>query len=300
MERNALASCTLCPRSCKADRLHGETGFCRAGQTIKAARAALHFWEEPCLSGARGSGTIFFSHCTLQCVFCQNREISARQTGAPVTISRFAQICLELQEQGAHNINLVTPTHFVPQITQGISLARKRGLVLPVVYNSGGYETPETVQELRGTVDVFLPDFKYWDNRLARKYSGAPDYREWAQKSLAQMVKQTGSPQFDQEGMLRRGVIVRHLMLPGMMEDSKAIIRYLHETYGEQIILSIMNQYTPMEFVRYYPEINRTVNQEEYDGLLDFAISIGVETAYVQEQGTQKESFIPPFDRRGL
>lgn len=300
MDLSVLAHCTLCPRNCGADRLNGEKGFCQAGDRIKAARAALHFWEEPCLSGTAGSGTIFFSHCTLQCVFCQNREISTQQDGLLISTERFADICLELQGQKAHNINLVTPTHFVPQIIQGIKLARQKGLCIPVVYNSSGYETPETIRALKGTVDIFLPDFKYFDARLAQKYSRAPGYREWAQKSLAQMVKQTGSPQFDRDGILQKGVIVRHMLLPGMVEDSKKIIRYLHETHGDRIILSIMNQYTPMEFVRYYPEINRTVTQEEYDELIDFALSIGVEDAYIQQGETAKESFIPPFDYRGI
>lgn len=293
-------SCRLCPRNCGVNRLAGETGACGMGHTLRAARAALHAWEEPCLSGERGSGAVFFSGCPLNCVFCQNRQISAGVCGKELSVHRLAAIFLELQEKGAHNINLVTPTHFLPSICDALDQARRDGLTLPVVYNTSGYEKAEVLRMLEGYVDIWLPDFKYISSDIAGRYSAAPDYFSHASAALAEMVRQAGDPQFDGDGMMQRGVIVRHLLLPGCAEDSRAVIRYLFETYRHRIYLSIMNQYTPLSWVQPYPELNRPITPQEYDAILDYALSLGVENAYIQEEGTAEESFIPLFDYEGI
>ncbi len=296
-----LKECRLCPRECGVNRLEGQRGRCGAvGETVKVARAALHYWEEPCISGSRGSGAVFFSYCPLGCVYCQNREISRGDAGKEIAVSRLAEIFLELQGKQAHNINLVTPTHYVPQIILALREAKEKGLSIPVVFNCGGYEKPETLKLLEGLVDVWLPDFKYVSTEHAAKYSGAADYLENAKAALSEMVRQAGKPVFDIHGIMTRGVIVRHLVLPGMSKESKKILRYLHRTYGDRIYLSIMSQFTPLENVRDYPEIDRTVTESEYENLLDFAVNIGIENAYIQEGGTADESFIPPFDCEGV
>lgn len=296
-----LTHCTLCPRECGINRLAGEKGFCGAsGETIRVARAALHYWEEPCISGANGSGAVFFSYCPLRCVYCQNREISRGDAGKDISVGRLAQIFLELQQQKAHNINLVTPTHYVPQIVPALREAKQNGLTIPVVFNCGGYEKPETLRLLEGLVDVYLPDFKYVSSEHAARYSGAPDYFPRAKEALAEMVRQTGEAQFDVHGMMTRGVIVRHLLLPGMQQESKKLLRYLYRKYGNTIYLSIMNQFTPLENVQDYPEINRTITESEYDKIIDFAVNLGIENGFIQEGGTADESFIPPFDCEGV
>ena len=244
---NILKDCTLCPRNCHADRFGGQRGRCHETAEIVAARAALHMWEEPCISGDAGSGAVFFSGCSMGCIFCQNHNIAEAKAGKIITIERLSQIFLELQGEGAANINLVTPTHYVPQIIEALEMARKAGLDLPVVYNTSGYEKPETIQMLDGYVDVYLPDFKYMEPELAAAYSKAPDYPEYAKASLKEMIRQTGNIQINKEtGMIQKGVIVRHLVLPGHVKNSKAVIKYLLETYKDQILISIMNQYTPM------------------------------------------------------
>ena len=243
-----MKDCTLCPRNCHADRSTGLPGFCRSGGRVRAARAALHYWEEPCICGEEGSGAVFFSGCSLGCVYCQNRPVADGTVGKEITVERLAEIFLELQAQNARNINLVTASHFIPQTAEALVRARQNGLSVPVVYNTGGYEKAETLKLLEGLVDIYLPDFKYLDPELAAKYSFAPDYPETAKAALAEMVRQVGEPVFEDEGEERmiRGVIVRHLVLPGLTEASKKVIRYLHETYGNRIYISILNQYTPM------------------------------------------------------
>ncbi len=321
-----LSDCTLCPRNCHANRLstaHATDtqsvplGYCGQTNEIKAARAALHMWEEPCLSGQTGSGTVFFSGCNMRCVFCQNHPISAGSKGKPLSVSRLSEIFLELQNKQACNINLVTPTHFVPQIIQALDTAKSRGLTIPVVYNTGSYEKTETLKMLEGLVDIYLPDLKYISSALSRKYSYAEDYFRYAGDAIAEMVRQTGTPAFfpqesdgtsclpqsNDEPLMKKGVIVRHLALPGCMEDSKAILRYLYGTYKNDIYVSIMNQYTPLpQFldIKAYPELNRTVAPQEYEELVDYALSIGIENGYIQEGGTCSESFIPDFDCFGL
>lgn len=291
--------CRICPRQCGVDRSRGERGTCGETEEIRVARAALHFWEEPCISGERGSGTVFFSGCPLGCVYCQNREIALGRSGKAVSVGRLSEIFLELQDKGAHNINLVTPTHFVPQIVAAFKGASNQGLRLPVVYNTGGYERVETLRMLEGVVDIYLPDLKYVDSGLSSRYSHAPDYFEVASKALGEMVRQAGEAQFQGELMMR-GVIVRHLVLPGCAEDSKAVIRYLYGTYGDRVYLSIMNQFTPMADTGRYPELNRRVTEAEYDEVVDYATRLGVVNGFIQEGETAKESFIPAFDLEGV
>lgn len=276
------------------NRLAGETGFCGAGVNVKVARAAPHFWEEPCLSGGNGSGTVFFSYCTMRCVYCQNALYGGGK-GTEVTPERLGQIFVSLQEQKAHNINLVTPTHYIPQIIGAIRRARNDGLSIPIVYNSGGYDTAESISLLDGYIDIYLPDFKYCDGCYAKKYSGVSDYFKYASESIGQMVKQAGPAVFDADGIMQKGVIIRHLVLPGLTEDSKKVIGYLYGAFGDDVYISIMNQYTPLERVRKYPELNRTVGEAEYDLIVDYAISIGVGNGFIQEGGAAGESFIPDF-----
>lgn len=295
-----LKECALCPRECKVNRLAGERGVCGAGEAVKAARAALHFWEEPCISGERGSGTVFFSHCCLQCVYCQNSPISRGWAGKEISSGRLAEIFLELQQKGAHNVNLVTPTHYLPQIAAALKQAKQEGLSLPIVYNTSGYEKGESIALLQGLVDIYLTDFKYLSPCLSDKYSDAADYAFWAKQALCEMVSQTGEAIFDAEGMMQKGVIVRHLLLPGCLSDAKSVVRYLFKTYKNRIFYSLMNQYTPVGRLLGYPELDRPVSSSEYESLVDFAVDLGVENGFIQEGQTAKESFIPLFDNEGI
>lgn len=290
-----LSSCRLCPRACGVDRTAGKTGFCGADSKIKIARAALHFWEEPPISGTAGSGAVFFSHCTMKCVFCQNYGISTQNHGYEVTPGELADIFLDLQSQGALNINLVTPTHYAPQIITALDAAKARGFALPVVYNSGGYESVEAIKLLKGYVDIYLPDFKYYSDKYSVRYSNAPGYFAAASAALAEMYAQVGKPRLDENGIMRRGVIVRHMLLPGLLFDSKKVIDYLYRTYGNDIYISIMNQYTPMPQVSAYPEINKRVPQKYYDTLVNYAYDLGVRRAFTQSGEAVGESFIPDF-----
>lgn len=297
-----MNGCMLCPRKCGVDREHGERGICRETGRVRLARAALHMWEEPCISGEEGSGTVFFTGCNLRCVYCQNYALSRSERGKEISEERLAEIFLELQEKKANNINLVTPTHYIPQIIRALDTAKRRGLRLPVVYNSSGYERVESLRRLEGYVDIYLPDFKYWTLGLASRYSMAADYPQAARAAVSEMVRQTGDPEFDERGIMRKGVIVRHLLLPGCVEEGKAIVRYLYQTYGNAIYMSLMNQYTPLDTLDAgtYPELNRKVTEEEYDALVDYAIELGVENGFIQEGETAKESFIPPFEMEGV
>ncbi len=346
-----LTSCTLCPRNCKINRSAGETGYCGQTSAIKAARAALHFWEEPVLSGNRGSGAVFFSGCNLRCVFCQNYNIALGDVGREISEDRLAEIFFELKEKGAHNINLVTGTPFIPQIVKALEKAKERDLDIPVIFNCGGYESVSSIKMLDGLVDIYLPDMKYYSSELSSKYSAAPDYFERACEAIAEMYRQVGparfttdskrgqtceniadsgfvkrqsseirknsdsengqsSEIFDYSGetLMTRGMIVRHLILPGQTKDSKKILRYLYETYGDSIYISIMNQYTPMAHITdpdsplysRFPELTRKVTQDEYDRVVSFALKLGIEKAFIQEGDTAEESFIPAFDYEGL
>lgn len=299
--REMMSDCTLCPRACHANRLAGQTGYCGQATGIIAARASLHYWEEPCISGTSGSGTVFFSGCNLRCVFCQNHNIAMGKAGRLISPEHLVEIYLQLQEQGANNINLVTPTHFLPQIVLSLESAKKQGLSIPVVYNTGSYESVDTLKHLEGLIDIYLPDLKYFSAELSTAYSHAPDYFSIACRAIAEMYRQIDDPVIDATtGLMKRGLIVRHLILPGQTKDSKKILRYLHETYGNHIYISIMNQYTPLPQVADMAPLDRTVTAEEYDRVLRFAERIGIERGFRQEGTAASESFIPEFDERGL
>jgi len=295
-----LKNCTLCCRNCETNRVIGDLGFCESSANVKVARVSLHHWEEPCISGTKGSGTVFFSNCNLKCVFCQNYAISNNGVGKEISIYRLGDIFLEQQERGAHNINLVTPTQFVPQIIEALTIAKANGLKIPIVYNTNSYETVETIRSLEGLIDIYIPDLKYFKNEYAIKYSNAPDYFKKASIAIEEMFSQIGEAKFDKYGMMKKGIIVRHLMLPGLLFDSKKIIDYLFNTFYDSIYLSIMNQYTPTYNSLKYPEINKPINQKHYEALIQYCLSIGIKNAFIQEQGTVSESFIPKFDYRGV
>lgn len=301
MSKERLKNCILCPRNCGTDRMAGQTGFCGESNTVRIARAALHMWEEPVISGTKGSGTVFFTGCNLKCIFCQNSSIAANEVGKEVRVEELADIFLKLEAEGAHNINLVTPAHFVPQIASAIRLAKDCGLVIPIVYNTSAYEKVETLQLLDGLVDIYLPDFKYKDKDLAKAYSRAQDYPEVAKKAIAEMYRQVGEPVFEEEaGLMQKGVIVRHLLMPGAVSNAKAVIDEVYDTYGDDIFISLMNQYTPMKEFAMYPELNRKVTKREYEKVVQYALDKGVENAFIQEGDTAKESFIPAFDLTGV
>ena len=302
LDENKLlpTSCELCPRVCGVNRAAGERGICGADDSLIVARAALHFWEEPPISGTKGSGTVFFSNCALHCVYCQNESISSGSAGKPVSVKRLAEMFLELAEQGAHNINLVTPTQYAPQIIWAVRAARDAGLDLPILYNTSGYESVRAIERLAGVVDIYLTDFKYASGDLAARYSNARDYSEYALPALKLMVDQVGEYRLDSDGIMERGVIVRHLMLPGQLEDSKAVVQLVFEAVGNKVCYSLMNQYTPMPNCVYYPEIDAMITDEEYGELVDFALDLGITNSFMQEGGTAAESFIPPFDLTGI
>lgn len=314
-----MADCTLCPRECHTDRTAAQPGYCGQSVRLFAARAALHFWEEPCLSGKNGSGAVFFSGCNMRCIFCQNYHIAHGQSGKEITVERLTEIFLELQAKKAHNINLVTPTHYIPQIITALEKAKNTGLTIPVIYNTSGYEKVDTLKSLEGLVDIYLPDLKYHDSALSKKYSNAPDYFKTASSAIEEMFRQVGAPVFElpvtgeslferensrrdisEISLMKKGVIVRHLLLPDCAEDSRYILRYLYKTYGDSIYISIMNQYTPLPQVSGIPSLNRRITDEEYDSVIDYAISLGIENAFIQEGGTSSESFIPVFDYEGI
>ncbi len=291
--------CNLCPRNCLVDRTK-TLGYCKATDKVKVARSALHYFEEPSISGSNGSGTIFFSNCNLKCCYCQNKEISTDGFGKEITIERLSEMMLELEEKHANNINLVTPTHYVPSIIEAIKLARKKGLSIPIVYNTSGYESVETLKLLEGYIDIYLTDFKYFDNKLGKDLSKCSNYFEVASKALEEMYRQTGKNKFNKDGLMTKGIIVRCLVLPTKSDDTKKIINYLYKKYQDNIYLSIMNQYTPVNFIKDYPYLNKTISEDEYNDVIDYAIDLGIKNAYMQEGGTCSESFIPAFDLEGV
>ncbi len=297
---NKYENCLLCPRKCGINRGTGQTGVCGVSAEIRVARAALHYWEEPCISGEKGSGAVFFSGCSLHCVFCQNREISDGKAGKVISKERLSDIFLELKAKGANNINLVTPGQYIPDIVWAVNDARRRGMKLPIVYNTSGYENVTELKLLEGIVDVYLPDFKYMDSTLSAKYSRAKDYPSVAKQALSEMVRQQPDVVIDDAtGLIQKGVIVRQLLLPGHVNDAKAILKYLHDTYQNSIYISMMSQFTPIA-LKAYPEINRTVTRREYERLIDYAIKIGITNAFIQEGDVAKDSFIPAFDCEGV
>lgn len=330
-----MTDCSICPRNCHVNR-DTAAGFCHQGSAITAARAALHMWEEPCISGVNGSGAVFFSGCNMGCVFCQNYEIAHGQVQKEISIRHLADIFLRLQDdEHAHNINLVTPSHFIPQIVNALELAKNDGLVIPIVYNTSSYEKVESLKMLDGLIDIYLPDFKYVSSNLSKRYSACPDYFNIALPAIKEMYRQVGNPVFrdintgviyyaseyndyiesmpesidnnmesktdDYSGpLMTKGVIVRHLTLPGQLEDSKNAIRYLLQNFGDSVYISIMNQFTPMPNAKNFPELGRRVTSDEYEELIDYAIDLGLENGFLQGDETASESFIPAFDYKGL
>ncbi len=303
---DGLESCHLCPRACGVNRKAGQTGYCRVSSVLKVARAALHMWEEPCISGECGSGAIFFSGCSLGCVFCQNYQISGGQAGKEISRERLQDIFWELKEQGAANINLVTPDHYIPTLVSVLRAVKNQGFDLPIVYNTSAYISVEALRALEGLVDIYLPDYKYDSSDTAELYCRAPDYPQIARSAICEMVRQikdtadnTGKASsltciFDSRGMMKRGVIVRHLLLPGQLLEAKRVVRYLHETYGNDIYISLMNQFTPVK------DFEGHVTKKSYQKLVDYAVSLGVEQGFIQEGETVGESYIPPFDLEGV
>ncbi len=293
-------SCSLCPRNCGVNR-HKSTGFCGCGDTIKAARAALHHWEEPCISGSRGSGTVFFSGCTLGCCFCQNYTISQENFGKEITSSELARIFIRLQEEGAHNINLVTATQYLPSVLKALDLIKPK-LLIPVVYNCGGYESEDIIKELASYIDVWLPDLKYFSSERSSRYSKASDYFDAASKAIKQMIRQTGAPQFDSDGVLmKKGVIIRHMVLPGAKEDSIRLLHWMKDELPEGMYyISLLSQYTPFYRSESFPEINRRITSYEYGKVVDEAIRLGLDQGFMQEKSSAKEEYTPPFDLEGV
>lgn len=287
--------CNLCPRNCNADREKGELGYCRAPADMVIARYSRHMWEEPIISGDKGSGTIFFSYCNMGCCFCQNYEISELYKGKIVDIHQFVDICLDLQHHGVNNINLVTPTMYVPSIIKGIRLAKEKGLEIPIIYNTSSYENVDTIKMLDGYIDVYLPDLKFYDDHLAKRYAGISHYFDYASRAIDEMVNQVGNVILDDNGIIKKGVVIRHMVMPNHVDDSKRIIKYLYDRYGDRVYISIMNQYTPVRHSR-YPELNRKVKLAEYDEIVNYAYDLGIRNAFIQEDDTQDESFIPNFE----
>ena len=297
---NKYENCLLCPRKCGINRSTGQTGVCGVSSEIKVARAALHYWEEPCISGKRGSGAVFFSGCSLHCVFCQNREISDGKAGKVISKERLSDIFMELAGKGANNINLVTPGQYIPDIVWAVNDAKSRGMKLPIIYNTSGYENVTELKLLEGIVDVYLPDFKYMDSTLSARYSRAKDYPSVAKKALSEMVRQQPDVVIDDAtGLIQKGVIVRQLLLPGHVNDAKAVLKYLYDTYHDRVYISMMSQFTPIA-LEDYPEINRTVTKREYERLVNYALEIGITNAFIQEGDVAKDSFIPAFDCEGV
>lgn len=297
---NKYENCLLCPRKCGINRSTGQTGVCGVSSEIKVARAALHYWEEPCISGKRGSGAVFFSGCSLHCVFCQNREISDGKAGKVISKERLSDIFMELADKGANNINLVTPGQYIPDIVWAVNDAKSRGMKLPIIYNTSGYENVTELKLLEGIVDVYLPDFKYMDSTLSARYSRAKDYPSVAKQALSEMVRQQPDVVIDDAtGLIQKGVIVRQLLLPGHVNDAKAVLKYLYDTYHDHVYISMMSQFTPIA-LKDYPEINRTVTRREYERLVDYALEIGITNAFIQEGDVAKDSFIPAFDCEGV
>ncbi len=297
---NKYENCLLCPRKCGINRRTGQTGVCGVSSEIKVARAALHYWEEPCISGKRGSGAVFFSGCSLHCVFCQNRAISDGKEGKVISKERLSDIFMELADKGANNINLVTPGQYIPDIVWAVNDAKSRGMKLPIIYNTSGYENVTELKLLEGIVDVYLPDFKYMDSTLSAMYSRAKDYPSVAKQALSEMVRQQPDVVIDDAtGLIQKGVIVRQLLLPGHVNDAKAVLKYLYDTYHDHVYISMMSQFTPIA-LKDYPEINRTVTRREYERLVDYALEIGITNAFIQEGDVAKDSFIPAFDCEGV
>lgn len=300
MIKDMFNNCRLCIRNCNINRNLGKVGHCNSTKDLIVAKAFLHLWEEPCISGKNGSGTVFFSNCNLKCVFCQNHTISHNGIGKRITTNRLSEIFLELQNKGANNINLVTPTHFVPQIIEAIDLAKENGLNLPILYNTNSYDSIETIKSLKGYIDVYLPDFKYFDDKYAIKYSKASGYAENALSIIEEMISQVGTVRFNKHGIIEKGVIIRHLLLPGLLFDSKKVIDAIYTNFHDDVFISLMNQYIPMYKACDYPEINKPLNPKAYNSIINYALNLGVKNGFIQEEGTNSLSYVPSFDYEGV
>ncbi|HHV73915.1 MAG TPA: radical SAM protein [Thermoanaerobacterium sp.] len=291
--------CNICPRNCNVDR-STKVGFCGISSEIHVAKAYLHEWEEPCISGSRGSGTVFFTGCNLRCVFCQNYKISQENFGVSVSPEKLSDIFMNLEKTGAHNINLVTPTIFVPKIKEAIIIARNNGLSIPIVYNSNAYESVESLRSLEGLIDIYLPDLKYYSNEVAVKYSNAPHYFEYATKAILEMYRQVGDPVFDSDGIMKRGIIIRHLILPGKLDETKMILKWIKDNLSNEVYVSLMGQYTPFYNANKYQELNRRISKKEYEEAIEYFFEIGLENGFVQDDESASENFIPDFDLEGI
>lgn len=291
-----LSSCTLCPHMCKVNRNNGEIGRCKSSSNVKIALASLHYFEEPCISGKNGSGTVFFSNCNLSCVFCQNYKISQLGLGHEITTHELANIFLEQQKNNAENINLVTPTMYVPQIIEAIKIAKENGLKIPIIYNSNGYENVETIKLLKGFIDVYLPDLKYFDNDLAKKYSGISNYFENASKAILEMYFQVGLPVFDKNGMIKKGIIIRHLVLPNHIGNSKKVLLWIKENLPQDIYVSLMAQYFPTYKAKNIEDLNRKLSKEEFEEIKKYLEKLNIHNGYFQELGEHEEEYVPDFE----
>ena len=296
----ALSHCMVCPRTCGIDRTKGQIGFCRAPYLPKVALVSQHNWEEPPISGTKGSGTVFFSHCNLGCVFCQNHDISQDGFGQEISIERLAEIFLEQQERGFHNVNLVSAVQFIPQVAKALKIAKENGLTIPVVYNSNGYESTEGLRMLEGLVDVYLPDFKYWDNELGLKYSNCPHYRETASDAILEMRRQVGDDIIDENGLMQKGIILRHLVLPGQYKDSCKVLDWIWKNLGEETFVSLMSQYTPMHRAKEIKALSRKLTTFEYDKVVDHFFEIGLKNGFMQKRSSATSEYTPTFDLAGV
>ena len=291
-----LENCILCPHKCGINRIQGKKGRCKCDDKLKIALASLHMFEEPCISGENGSGTVFFSNCNLNCIYCQNYEISSLGKGKEITIEHLANIFLKQQEKGAHNINLVTPTMYVFQIIEALKIAKSKGLNIPIVYNSNGYENVETIKLLDGYIDVYLPDLKYYSNELAKKYSNVDNYFEIATKAINEMYNQVGIAKFDENGLIKKGVIIRHLVLPNHIQNTKNILKWIKDNMPDDIYVSVMAQYFPAYKAKEDNLINRKLNKKEYNQVLNYLYSLDLKNGYIQELGEHEEEYVPDFD----
>ncbi len=291
-----LKSCNICPHKCGVNRLNGIKGRCKCDNKIKIALASVHNYEEPCISGKNGSGTVFFSNCNLNCIYCQNYEISQLGKGKEITIEHLAQIFIKQQEKNVNNINLVTPTMYVPQIIEAIKIARKKGLNIPIIYNSNGYENVETIKKLNGYIDIYLPDLKYYSNEIAKKYSKIDNYFETAISAIKEMQKQVGNPIFNEEGIIQKGVIIRHLILPHHLLNTKNILKYVKENFDENTYISIMAQYFPIYKAKEDKLINRKLTKKEYKEIENYLYLLNLKNGYIQELGEHEEEYVPNFD----
>ncbi len=294
---SSIEKCEICPHNCKVNRLEGKVGRCKATDKVKIALASVHNFEEPCISGTNGSGTVFFSNCNLKCVFCQNYKISQQGLGKEISIEELADIFIEQQNKKVENINLVTPTMYIYHIIEAIKIARKKGLNIPIVYNTNGYENVETIKKLNGYIDIYLPDLKYYDNDLAFKYSGIKNYFENATEAIKEMYNQVGAPVLDENGIMKKGVIIRHLVLPNNLQNSKDVLKWINDNIDNKVFVSVMAQYFPTHRAKDFPELNRKLTKEEYEEIENFLYSLNLDNGYIQELGEHEEEYVPDFEK---